>query len=250
MKHIGSVGFEPFELQIGFSMAKPLFSWIASSWKGAAPMQSGSVLDCTEKREIRAERKFQHALITETVVPTLDVASKDPVWLTLKFAPEYIEYVKASGQAKGPHPSNPEKVLPAAGFLLEIDGLDCSKVRKVDGLRFHQEVAVDAVGELRQYERVPGLFDFSDLHVTFAEVSADTWTQWFDDFVIKGNCGQDKEKKGKLTLQSANQQTLATIHLYQLGIYRIGALDAAPGDDRLKLATASLYCERMELEHT
>ncbi len=250
MKHLAGVKYEPFELQVGFTMAKPLFGWIASSWKGEGHAQSGSIFDCNEKREIKAERRFVNALITETVVPTLDLASKDPAWLTVKFAAEHVDYKKSSGTAKGALPKNPEKMLPASGFRLEIGGLDCSKVRKIESFQFQQQIAENAVGQLRDYERIPGSIDFTDLHVTFAEVTADSWSQWFDDFVVKGDCGQDREKKGKLTLLSANQQTLATIHLYQVGIHRFGALDAAPGDDKLKLATASLYCERMELEHT
>jgi hypothetical protein len=250
MKHLAGVRYEPLVVQIGFTMAKPIFAWIASSWKGLAERKSGSILDCNEKKQVLVERRFHNARITATVVPTLDAASREPVWLTLELAPEYIEYLKASGDAKGAHPKNPEKILPASGFKLEIDGLDCTKVRKIDSFRFSQEAVENAVGELRDYEKVPAGIDFSDLHLTFAEIAADSWSRWFDHFVVKGNCRQTDEKNGKLTLLSANQQPLATVRLHQLGIYRMGALDAAPGDDKLKLATASLYCERMELEHT
>lgn len=250
MKHIGCLRYEPFEMHVGFTMAKPLFGWIAASWKGTAPRMSGSVLACTEKLQVKAERQFHDAMITETVIPALDKASKEPVWLKVKFAPESTEYKSASGEVKAASPRNPEKLLAADSFRLEIAGLDCGKVQKIDALTFRQEHVAEPVGERRDYAMVGGVVRFSDVHLTFAEVSADPWAQWFDDFVVKGNCGQDKEKSGKLTLLSANQQTLAVVHLYQLGIYRMGAMDPAPGEDRLKLVTASLYCERMELEHS
>ena len=81
-----------------------------------------------------------------------------------------------------------------------------------------------------------------------AEVAVDSWLSWFDDFVVKGNCGADKEKSGTLTLLSPNQQKLASIGLFNLGIFRLGSIDSEAAQDRLKLARAELYCERMEFK--
>ena len=76
--------------------------------------------------------------------------------------------------------------------------------------------------------------------------SAQSWRDWFEDFVVKGNSGQEKEKNGTLTFLSPNRKdTLATINLFNLGIFKL--VDATPaGADAIHRITAELYCERMQ----
>jgi len=247
-KHLGGVRYEEFEMDIGFAMAKPVFDWIHETWKILYPRRSGSVLACTDKREVKSERKFLNAVLTETTIPTLDRGAKEPAWLRVKFAPEKIELVKASGKASGADAHHPEKQLLPSNFTLEIPGLDCSKVQKIESLTVRQSVAQHPVGELRDYALEPATLSFPNLRITFSEVSVDPWMSWFDDFVVKGNCGEDKEKSGTLKLLSPNQQPLASIALFNLGIFRLGSIDSEAGMDGRKLARAELYCERMEFK--
>lgn len=247
-KHLGPVHYEEFELDVGFAMAKPLFDWITETWRMTFPRRTGSVLACNERLEVKAERKFRDALLTETTFPTLDMGSKETVWLKLRFAPEEIRHAKASGKASGSDPNHPEKQFHAANFKLEVDGVDCTKVQKIESFTIRQAVAEDAVGELRYASTEPGALSFPDLRITFAEAAVDSWLSWFDDFVIQGHCDEDKEKSGKLTLLSPNQQPLASLALFNLGIFRLGSIDSEAAKDARKLARAELYCERMELK--
>jgi hypothetical protein len=247
-KHLGPLRYEEFELEIGFAMGNPVFDWIAQTWQMKHPRRSGSVLACTEKLEAKGERKFFQALLTETTIPMLDGSTKEPAWIKVRFAPERIQHLKGSGKASGADPKHPEKLFVPANFKLEIAGLDCSKVHKIEPFTVRQSIAHDGLGELREMTVEPSTLSFPDLKVTFAEVAVDSWLEWFDDFVVKGNCDEGKEKSGKLTLLSPNQQPLASISLFNLGIFRIGSLDSDAGEDKLKLARASLYCERMEFK--
>src|SRR5216683_7696601 len=63
------------------------------------------------------------------------------------------------------------------------------------------------VGELRDYEREPPHLEFGNLTVTMAESLADSWYKWFEEFVIKGNCGQDQEKSGSLVYLASDMKT-------------------------------------------
>ena len=247
-KHLGTVHYEEFELQIGFAMGPPVFDWIAAAWRADPKRHDGSVVSCDEKLEAKSERKFTGALLTETTIPTLDAGSQEPAWLTVKFAPELVRTAKASGKVSGADPHHPEKLLFPSGFKLEIDGLDCAKVRKIGSFTVRQPYARDDFGDASVATLEPGALSFPDLEVTFAEVAVDSWLDWFEDFVVRGNSTGDKEKSGTLTLLSPNQQPLASIKLFNLGIFRLGAIDSAVDSDRLKLATAGLYCERMELK--
>ena len=72
--------------------------------------------------------------------------------------------------------------------------------------------------------------------------SAKSCPDWFEDFVIKGNNGDDREKKGKLTLLAANlRDELAPIDFFNLGIFSLGPESGATGN-----LIAEVYCERME----
>jgi len=247
-KHLGPVRYEEFELDVGFAMGKPVFDWISETWQMKSPRRKGSVLACTEKLEAKGERKFFEALLTETTIPTLDGSAKEPAWLKLKFAPEMIEHVKASGKASGPDPKHPEKLFLPANFQLDIQGVDCSRVHKIESFTVRQSIAPDGLGERKYASLEPATVSFPNLRITFAEVAVDSWLSWFDDFVVKGNCGADKEKSGTLTLLSPNKQKLASIGLFNLGIFRLGSIDSEAAEDRLKLARAELYCERMEFK--
>jgi hypothetical protein len=248
-KHLGPIQYEPFEIEFGFAMRKPLFDWIGESWTGKVDRKHGSVFACDENMEIRAERTFVEAMITETTIPALDIESKETAWLAVKIAAEMVENKTASGKYRGADPRNPEKMFRAAGFELEIDGLDCSKVARIESFTVRQTIAREGLGfSQHRVTLEPGELHFPDLSLTLAEVSADSWLKWFDDFVVKGNCEDQHEKKGVLTLLNDNRQPLAHIRLSQVGIHRLGAIDAASAKDRHKLATAGLYCESMEFE--
>lgn len=248
-KHVGPTRYEEFSLQIGFAMSKAVYDWISSTWKSNFPRKSGSVVACDSKLNAQSQRKFSHALITETTIPALDTSSKEPGFLTLKFAPELVTHEKASGKVSGSDPNNPEKLLLPGNFKLEIDGLDCSKVAKIDSFTVKQTLARDDIyQESRHVQAEAGQLEFPNLRITFSEVHESSWADWFDDFIVKGNSGDDKEKKGKLSLLSPNKQVLAVIHFFNLGIFRIGHERSGTGQNQAKLAQAELYCERMEFD--
>src|SRR5262249_37673319 len=127
-KHLGVVRYDDFTLDIGFAMSQAVFDWIAASWRRENPRMNGSVVACDWNMEAKSERQFFNALITETTIPALDASAKNPAFLTLKFAPESVKTVKASGKVSAADSKHPEKILSPKNFKLEIGGLDCSKV--------------------------------------------------------------------------------------------------------------------------
>jgi hypothetical protein len=244
-KHIGPPKYEEFELRIGLGMARQVYDWIAASWAGKFERKSGAIVEADAKLDAKSERQFVHALITETTIPALDGSSKDPAHLTLKLAPESIKTAKAAG--KLPPVSTKQKQFLPSNFRLEIDGLDCSKVTKIDSFMVKQSVTDDGVGERRDFARDPGKLEFPNLRITLAESSAKTWTEWFEDFVVKGKNGDDSEKKGAIVfLDATHQNELGRVTFRNAGIF---ALRRAPRtDDQLTRLVAELYCEQMELK--
>jgi phage tail-like protein len=248
-KHIGQPKYEDFSIRIGLSMENKVYDWIVASWKANYQRKDGSVVVADHKGNAKAIREFYNAVITETTIPAMDASSKEAAFMTLKFSPEFTRFKKASGKVndsleKGKH--GQKKWLPA-NFRLEIDGLDCTKVRKVDSFTVKKTAVSDDIGVARDQVREPGKLEFPNLRITLPESIAQSWFGWHEDFVIKGNCGDDKEKNGALTfLAPTLKDELARVHFYHLGIFRISADKPERQASQIGRVVAELYCERME----
>ena len=80
--------------------------------------------------------------------------------------------------------------------------------------------------------------------VTFADRDVDQWRAWADDFIVKGNNGQDQEKQGALEVLAPDfAEILATLTIKQIGIFEL-----APTDDAsIRSHRASMYFEYAQL---
>jgi len=244
-KHLGAIGYDPFVARLGLSMSKDVYEWINASWSANYQRKNGAVVAVDQKQTAVSQREFFNALVTETSFPKLDGGSKDPAYLTLKFAPEYTRTSKASGKVSAP---SKQKLWLPSNFRLTIDGLDCTRVRSVESFTVRQSLATDDIGDARDYLKEPGKLEFPNLAINLAESSAKTWLDWFESFVIKGNSEDKKEKNGSIAILSPNlKDELLRVDLFNLGIFKIAPDTAEANVDRVATVTAHLYCERMEL---
>ena len=242
-KHLSTVRYEPFVVAVGFSNAAPVYDWVADTWKNKFARKSGSVVVTDYKLEAKREREFLNALLTETSLPTLDAASKEQGFLTLKFSAELVKEKAASGKQDAA--AAKAKQWLRSNFRLQIDGLDCTKVTKIESVSVKLGPSSIQSARPRMSETLPTVLEFPNLKITLSEVSAKTWFDWLDDFVIKGKNDESSERSGTIQLLAADAKTeLARIKLFGLGIYGIAL---AQGRDKAKGVTAELYCRRMEL---
>ena len=80
--------------------------------------------------------------------------------------------------------------------------------------------------------------------VTFADRDVDPWRAWADDFIVKGNNGQDKEKQGALEVMAPDfAEILATLTIKQIGIFELAPTD----DTSIRSHRASMYFEYAQL---
>ena len=242
-KHVGGLHYPEISLDIGFAMSQPVFDWIATSWKNeGSESVKGSILNLDASYEARAEWQFE-AMITRTTIPAMDTRATDPVWLGLEITPFRLTPKTASGKVSASDPKHPEKILYPRNFKLEVEGLDCSRVCRVDSFSVTQAVHFPGPNDdLREMTPEIGRVKFPNLRITFADALEQSWMSWFDDFVIQGN---EKEKSGKLTLLSPNQQPLASIEFVNLGIFAFGFAGSSAAD-KSTFAAAEMCCDRME----
>ena len=250
-KHIGNVKYEEITAEFGIGMSKDVYDWISSTLKGNRDQErkSGAILTADFNYAVKARRSFTDAIITEVGFPALDASSKDAAFMTVKLAPDQTVDSVGSGQLASPAKQQQKLWLPS-NFKLEIKGLPTGKVNKVDAITIKQTAVTDDLGETRDYQREPGKLEFPNLAFTLPETDAQPWYDWFKDFVLQGNNGEESEKAGQLTYLATNQtDQLARLDLLNLGIFKISTDKAEANSDTIKRVKVELYCERIEFTY-
>jgi T4-like virus tail tube protein gp19 len=249
-KHIGPPRYEDITVQVGFQMSQQLYEWIAGSWAGAGTRRDGAIVTADLNLTARTERQFFHALLTETTIPALDAASKNPAYLTVKFAPESTKSVKASGTIAGG--ATKQKLFLPSNFRFELDGVDCKRVTKIDTFTVRQELRADEIGEVRRIAKQAARVEFPNLRVSIGDgPTVASWQSWFDDFVIKGNCDDSMEKSGAIVFLTPDLKSeLARVVLHNVGICALRRPPRIAQSEAPRVVTVELYCERMEFRVT
>ena len=239
-KHVGAPKCEDLTLVFDAALPKPMGDWVNATWLGGSPRKDISLIGLDRDKQAVSSREFVKAGIAEVAFPKLDASLKGvESCITVKLSPESIRTPKAEGKpsvssmaANGGFISN---------FSLEIPGLDCSSVVTIESIVVKSPVTEAA-------SKKPSLIDFSNLKITLPESGGKTWLDWYDDFVVKGNSADGKEKSGQLSFFDLNRGLVVRVKFANLGICRIGQIGgSAVGGSSPKLL-AELYCEGMELE--
>jgi hypothetical protein len=243
-KRLGPPKYEDFSLRVGASMSRGLFDWLAASWTAQAPKRNGSLLMLGNGLDIRTEQEFTGALIAETTFPALETASSDFVNLTVRFTPAFVRWKKGVGTIP-PGPSGPRDWI-SSNFRIEIDGLDCTRVTRIDSFTVKRRVTTASSGS-GESTLSAGTVDFPNLTITLPESRAASWYDWHDDFVVQGHNDDSRERRGVLRFLTPNFATeLARLELYRLGIIKITRRTVSSGTTQGVQVTAELYCEQMK----
>jgi len=247
-KNISGVKYDPVELQAGLSLSQEFYDWIAAMWAGKDKHTNGALIEMDARSRPVQEQQFFNALIMETTIPALDAAaSKEAGYLGIKFQPEYTRNAKSTGESMGRPNAEKKKTFLLSNFRLELSGLNCSGIRKIDSFTVRQELHSVEVGNGRDHQVEPGNIEFPNLKISLAENTAQTWLDWHEDFVIKGKCDDAHEKSGALIFLAPNMSELFRINLKQVGIFRLMRDKYEASIEKIRPFTAELYCEQMEL---
>lgn len=249
-KHLGGVKYEDISIQCGYGMSNPFYDWLSDSISRKVARKDGALIAADFNRAVVSYHKFFHALITEIGMPALDAASKDAAKMTIKFSPEYTRFIK-SPQKWEPLPSVQKTWLPS-NFRLKIDGLEnaCARVNKIEALTIKQKVAENPTGEQRDYEKEPADVEIPNLVITFPESHAEEFYAWHEDFVIKGNCGDEQEKTGSLEYLSSRGESLFKLDFHHLGIFKLAPEPVEPVGENIRRIKAEMYCEHIKFSYT
>jgi hypothetical protein len=245
-KHLAGVKYGDIEINCGTGMSADFYNWIQGSLECEAFGKDGAIVVGDAGLKEVSRQKFFEAYISEITFPALDAAAKDAASMTVKLAPEVTRAVKGTGTAIPMCGGiKAQKKWQRGSFRLSIDGLDCTHVTAVEAITIKQTIV--EVGEFRQPRRT---LEFPHLVITLTEASAQSFADWHEDFVIKGNNADESEKSGKLEFLTPNLQTaIFTLEFKHLGIFSYvpDAFDSS--ESGIRKVKVEMYCEQMSFSY-
>jgi hypothetical protein len=245
-KHLAVAEYEEIAITCGTGMTAGFYAWLQSSLGCQAVRKDGAIVGTDFRSIERSRRTFTGGLLTEIGFPAGDAEAKDVSHMTVRFSPEVTRRVQGSGRPVVPCGAlKVQKKWLASNFRLTIDGLDCTKVSKVDALTIKQKVVENPVGQPRDPGQEQRRIEFPNLVVTLPESAAQSFFDWHEDFVIKGNNSSEEEKNGKLEYLAPNlSEVLFTLDFHNLGIFKL-ASETVEAGDQIPRVRAEMYCEQM-----
>lgn len=253
-KHIAAVKYEDITVSVSSGMSSVFYDWIKSTLEGNPQRKSGSIIYMDYNNHEISRMSFRNAMITEIDLPALDASSKDAAKMTIKFQPEFTrQQAGDGGTVRIPGDGFKQKKWLPANFRLRIDGLESamSRVNKIEAITIKQKVVEYPLGEGRDYDLEPAGLELSNLVFTTTESVSQPLTSWMDDFVVRGNAGQEQEKGGTLEYLSAdNKDVLFRLTFSHLGIFRLTPDKLESGSAQIRRVKAEMYMETVRFDYT
>lgn len=251
-KHLANLKYSDIVIQCDPIMPDPLRQWVTGFLAINAQRKNGAIVTADFDYKERSRLEFFNALISEVTIPACDASSKDSGQLTVKLAPDYTRPVAGKGTVLPATLGGvrQQKAWLPANFRLQIQGLEaaCTRINKIEALTIKQKIAENAIGEIRDYQKEPASLEFPNLVITLPEADAGPFFQWFDDFVIKGNMGDDRERAGFLELLSPDLKTvLLRVNFSHLGIFSFSPMKQEANAESIKGVKVEMYCEQITL---
>jgi hypothetical protein len=269
-KHIKPVEYAAITITFSGGMGAELYAWIAEMIARKQTPRDGAIrylsFDSTEVQRL----EWTGGVITAVVFPAADGASKDHAFLAVTIDPVRTTLKPGSGKVSSGLPQATKQWL-AANFAFTLTGFDpsaTSRVRSVDAFSVTQSFSDDGrtglqapsapagpapagparVGVLQVGLASIGVaqaspVQLSNLVLTVALTFAQPWLDWVEDFLIKGNAGDDAERTGTLQfLDPTLKNAWFTLTLYHVGPVRARRQIAA-GADAIAQLEMEMYCE-------
>lgn len=248
-KHVGQPQYTPLVVTLPAPLSPPIVGWMSDVVSGKAPRKT-VVLNFMD-RDMKPIEALQasNCALTRIEFPATDSDSQDAAHLILTFSPETTQTVAPVGATSGAAPlkggNTAAKKWVQHNYLLQIDGLDATKIARIEGLTIAVKPAEKPVGEQRDNQKEAGALEIPNLAITLPDSASAGWKAWIEDFVVKGNNGDANEKNGSLEFLASNQETILTLQFRNLGIVSLSKVKRESASEQIPRVKVELYCERI-----
>lgn len=247
-KHVANVKYDDIAVNCGTGMSREFFAVVKSGVEGTSPRVNGAIVVADADYKESSRITFANALVSEVAFPVLDASSKEAARMLVTFSPQYTRLVAGSGQRATQNGTfGTQKKWLASNFKLSIDGLDASRVVKIEPLVAKTISVTNATGNQRDPLREATKIQYSNLVFYVPESAAKPFLDWYDAFVIRGLNAQANEKNGRLELLAPDLRSiLFTLDFSGLGIISVAPEPPAPGES-VRRTRVEMYLETMKL---
>src|SRR5262249_55385439 len=166
-----NVKYGDITIACGAGMSKGFYELLRGTLDQNFTRHNGAIVAYDYDHKERSRLSFFNALVAEISFPPLDASSKDAAKITVKLTPEYTRMQTASGSAVGGEYSTGQEVQKrwlACNFRLQIAGLDCTRVNRIEAITVKQKAVENPVGELRDDQVKPAHLEVANLLVTLS----------------------------------------------------------------------------------
>lgn len=243
--------YEDITLTCGMGMSRAFYEWIKATLEKSHMRKDGAIHSCDYDGNVKSTLDFFHGLITEVGFPALDASSKDEARMTIKISPESTRMTKGSGKLSGGGPPNAaqKRWLPA-NFRLQIPGLDCSHVNRIEALTIKQKVIENRPGELRIPTKEPPVVEVPNLVITLPEQHAAGLLAWQKESAGRPSRDAKTQKSGQLEYLSQDlRESLLTLTFHGLGIFKVTPDKTEARGENIRRVKAEMYCEEIRFSY-
>jgi hypothetical protein len=249
IKHASTVEIDPISIEMGMQTGTEVIEWLQASWRKDFSRKSGMITHANFNKKALVEHHFRDALITEAAFPTLDASAKEGAFLRFKIQPEAVELKAASAHTVQQNVSPKQKMWLPNSFSFKLDGLDVSKVAKIEGFTVKQGVKALYVGGQRFPQYEPTKITFPDLSVHISQIYAGSIMDWYQSFVMHGRRDPKEEKSGAIEFLAPDHKTVIyRIKLSNVGIKGCIIEKAGSADAQTKKIKFDLYVGKMDID--
>ena len=228
-KHVAGVHWTPGVATFGGGgMGRGMQGWIAETLDRGTATRSGSVAVADAGGSSAFSVAFSGARLSAVSFPALDGASTEAALMEVEFAARQVRWGEGGSSAQ---PAERSKQWLRSNFRVEIGGLPCNRVARVDG--FTWTCAAD------------GTVAVPDVRLVISRADLAPWEEAARRWFIDGAHRDKHEMNGRITLLAPDVKTeLATIEFGNVGLKKFSHDDV--GDPGGTFAVA-LYAESLRL---
>lgn len=216
-KHIGAIHYNEITISCGAGMSEDFYKWMKLWVEGTIIRKNGAIVELDERGMVLRKADFFNAIISEVAFPLLDASSKDAAQITVKFSPESTRSKSGSGRYNFPAGTG-KATWPAANFRLRIRG-GLIPATQIGAITVRRPFLQNVAGGVTDSQLLQLPLVVSDLAITLEESHAQFFHDWFEDFVIRGNSGDDQELRGSLEYLDQRGAVLLTLTFDHMGIF-------------------------------
>lgn len=241
-KHVASVRWTPALITLGLGMGKQMGDWLHRSLTLPAATASGSVVIGDISHRAKSALAFTNALLTRLTVPALDASSRDSGALLVGFEAEQVEITAGDGADIRTKPPRAKWIC--SNFKVEIDGLPCARVTRVESFTWTREISASPGDSSRNPLRQPTNAAVPDLQLTISAADYPEWADAARSWFVDGKHLEADEKAGRIVLLSPDQRNeLATISFANIGFRKFQTLQTT--GTAVARFSVTLYTETM-----